>query len=640
MAIVKKLAIFLVLCTSMVHAQTYLRVPSSGVQWLAQAKVIKPLAKATPIHFIVWLKLRNKEQFDQLVQDLYDPHSQHYQQFLTPGTFDKYYAPTPDTEHAVQQYFVAQGMQAEIVNHSIRVTASAEQVERTLQTQLAYYAYQGKTVYANNSAPVLPADIAHYVLEITGLDNIKHFQPTVIRPRAALTPATEPQPLSFAWKTFSPQAQPTTRSLEGFSGADLRTAYKIADIAPVGGTKIDGTGQTIVIIDACGTHSPREIMADANIYNRVNHLPLFSSTNFTVIGPQGGAPRCRVFNPGWNEEINLDTQSAHTIADGAQIALVLAPSETDLLSTVSDVVNELINNNYSIGGFGNAYVVSNSWSELEPTGYDAVVETHLEIAAAHGISFNFSTGDCGDNTYTSSRCTDPVSQPTVNYPASSAFVTAVGGTSMFVDKNWQYAFEGLWGTYSAGGFLYGGGGGISQIVPLTAWQNVISGFTAGGYSGTVGSHNKRSIPDIAMLADPTTGLTISFDGQPTVLGGTSLSCPLFSATLTLVNQARALNGGVPHPIGQAAPYLYIFNSTLLNSRVLNRIAPPHLIISGATLPPTGAPLSAFTLEASGIPTTFSWDSSVTIAPENQFWNDGVGLGSPQIPNFVSVMATL
>ena len=54
----------------------------------------------------------------------------------------------------------------------------------------------------------------------------------------------------------------------------------------------------------------------------------------------------------------------------------------------------------------------------------------------------------------------------------------------------------------------------------------------------------RAVPDIAMLADPYTGLTIYEGNGYFVYGGTSLACPLFSGTLTLVNQARALlNGG-------------------------------------------------------------------------------------------------
>jgi len=622
-------------------APTYLRVFSPSVQALAQAKAIKPLANTTPITFTVWLKLRNKAQLDQLVPAMYDPRSPHYQQFLAPGIFDKYYAPSPEAEQAVLHYFLAQGMQAKMVNHSISVTASAQQVERTLKTRLHYYSYQGQTVYANSTAPVLSADIAPYILEISGLDNLHRFRPAALRRRDALASVVAPRPLYFAWDTFKPQAQPSTQSVNGFTGADLRAAYNVAAVAPIQGTNINGAGQTLVIIDACGTYGPAQIMADANKYSAVSQLPTLNSKNFAVLNPNGTPVKCVAHDSSWDDEISLDIQASHTIAENANIVLVLAPTDNDLDATAAEVIYTLITNNYRIGGFAHTYVMSNSWSGTEPGAYDPALETSIEIAAAHGISFNVSTGDCGDNTYSNSGC-EASSQPAVNYPGSSAFSTAVGGTSLFVDNNWHYAFESLWGSYFNGQFNGGSGGGISQNVDAVSWQNSISHFTAGGYTaGTIGAYNKRAVPDIAMLADPQTGLLIYVNGGIIQYGGTSLACPLFSGTLLLVNQARSLlNGGAPHPLGQAAPYLYHFNSTLLYGAALNLVAPPHLIISGAMLPPAGAPLSAFTLEFFGTAYTFGWDSSVTIAPENQFWNDGVGVGTPYIPNFVAVMATL
>ncbi len=116
---------------------------------------------------------------------------------------------------------------------------------------------------------------------------------------------------------------------------------------------------------------------------------------------------------------------------------------------------------------------------------------------------------------------------------------------------------------------------------------------------------------------------------------------MFSGTLTLVNQARTLlAGGVPNPIGLASPYFYTNNQALLQAKAIHLITPPHQIISGAE-PVTKGPLSAFKLYDTFFDQeiTFNWDSALTII-ENQFWNDVVGVGSPNIPNFVQKMATL
>ncbi len=152
-----------------------------------------------------------------------------------------------------------------------------------------------------------------------------------------------------------------------------------------------------------------------------------------------------------------------------------------------------------------------------------------------------------------------------------------------------------------------------------------------------------------MLGDPYTGLLIYINDDHNNIpgfttkqdGGTSLACPLFSATLLLVNQARALLNKAT-PIGQAAPYLYEQNKILQLKKALRVIMPPTIVFSNATPPPINnignipTPASSFTITNK----TFGWDSSLTIELEWQFWNDAVGVGSPNIPNFVMAMANM
>ena len=655
MFFIKRLVLFLVqilwiISTAYADSSTMQMILTSpGSLLINQAKLMGPVNPDKKINFTVWLKLRNKEQLDQMVSEIYDQKSVNYHKFLTYDEFNQHYAPSQDVENKVQLYFTALGMRAKIVNHSVRVTATVQQIERHLLVHMNHYRYQNRTVYANATPPVVTSAIGQYVLEISGLSNLSRFQPALhARPKINRKNNIS-QDLHLVWDSFIPSAQPTTTSLAGFTGAQLQTTYTLANITPIQGKAIDGAGQTLVIIDACGSNSSAQIMADANLYNNANEItPFILNENFAVINPDGstyttcGTPG----TTGWEDEIALDVESSHTLIPGANTVLVLSRNDDAPLDTaVHDVINTLISNNYTIAGFSNAYVVSNSWGISETMGSSPSMETDFETAAAHGLSFNFSTGDCGDGTYNSSwPCTSYGVQPSVEYPASSAYTTAVGGSSVFVDNNWNYAFEMVWGSYYQGAFYGGTTGGISQYYGPVSWQNSISGFTAGGYnSGTVGYYNKRALPDIAMLADPYTGLTIYEGGQSFVYGGTSLACPLFSATATLINQARTvLNGNSPNPIGQVAPYLYTNNSTLLKTKALHLITPPHQIIDGARPPPAGAPLSAFKIHDSfyNYDLTFGWDSSLTIAPENQFWNDGVGVGSPNLPDFVAIMATL
>lgn len=635
---------FMVMTSYAAQTNTLVTLPNLGSHLLAKSDLIEPINVETKLSFNVWLKLRNKPALDQLVRDVYDPNSRRYQHFLTPSDYEEQFAPDKKAENAVRQFFLNYGMQAKTINHHIRVTGSAAQIEQALHIQINYYRYKNHLFHANSTAPKLLPEIAQYVTDITGINTIPEFQEHLQRSENQHQSTTHE--LNSLSQNYFPSALPTDIALQGFSGANLQKAYNLNNIPKINGVRLNGAGQTLVIVDKCGTNGPAQILSDSNKYFRMNNIAPFITSgpdkNFSIINPDGSPFTTCPNASSFSREIVLDIEASHTIAPGDNTALVLG---TDQRTTLMDVIQNLIQNNYTIAGFPNAYVISNSWSS--PESLDAALESSLQLAAAAGISVNFSSGDCGDNTYTNAGKCDGSwpSLPTVNYPSSSAYVTAVGATALFVDNHYRYAFETVWGTVeSVGGvFSYTGGtgGGISQFYGPVPWQSAINTFTAGGYGPIHIYGNRRALPDIAMLGDPHTGLLIIAEGTQVQDGGTSLACPLFSATLLLVNQARnLLNKGTP--IGQAAPYLYQHNDTLLANAALHLIIPPNVMINGASQPPntsihnTPAPASSFTIGN----TTYGWDSSLTLEPENQFWNDGVGVGSPNIPNFVMTMANM
>src|SRR5207245_3217817 len=93
------------------------------------------------------------------------------------------------------------------------------------------------------------------------------------------------------------------------------------------------------------------------------------------------------------------------------------------------------------------------------------------------------------------------------------------------------------------GFQFGAGGGASLIFARPSFQ---SGLAVPGTT--------RLVPDIAWLADPFTGVEIiqTIGGVPSVgvIGGTSLSCPMFSGLMAIAAQKAG------HGLGQAAPLVY------------------------------------------------------------------------------------
>lgn len=243
-----------------------LKIPSPDLHLLKQATLIKPLPSKTKVSFIVWLKLRNKHELDQLVRAVYDPNSPHYQQFLTFDRYEQEFAPSHAVEDVVQNYFAAFGMQTKILHHSIRVTATAEQVKQSLHVQMNYYRYQGKMVHANAKQPELNADIGQYIVGITGLTSIPEFSPDVVHASAGThseNKALKSHALNFVWDNFMPTALPTTTSLNGFTGAQLQTTYNLNTIPPVNSVSINGAGQTLVIVDLCYQNNATTIATNA-----------------------------------------------------------------------------------------------------------------------------------------------------------------------------------------------------------------------------------------------------------------------------------------------------------------------------------------------------------------------------------------
>jgi subtilase family serine protease len=177
----------------------------------------------------------------------------------------------------------------------------------------------------------------------------------------------------------------------------MQTAYGFDKVIKKG---LDGTGQTVVIVDAFGSNT---ISADANLFSSLNNLPELTKLNFATFTPNGSAT-CTSTNGcitgNWQFETTLDVEWAHAMAPGANIALVLA---ADSSFTNLDIANLFAIEN-QLGT-----VVSNSFGQSEIALADQdpaelTVENGIsEIAAALGISQNVSSGDNGDDLATNTK---------------------------------------------------------------------------------------------------------------------------------------------------------------------------------------------------------------------------------------------
>jgi subtilase family serine protease len=329
-----------------------------------------------------------------------------------------------------------------------------------------------------------------------------------------------------------------------YSPQEIRHAYGVDQLLTRGD---QGKGQTVVIIDSFGSPT---ITSDLQAFDAGYGLP--APPSFKIIAPLGTVP----FNPtaipdqiGWAAETTLDVEWAHAMAPKASIVLLTSPvDETEGVQGMPQF-DELIN--YALDHhLGN--VISESWGATENTlftpGGEQVIRSFnasYARAAAMGVTALASTGDNGvGNVETDGVTVYPF--PTVNFPASSPLVGAIGGTSLTADTNGDYQSETAWSD---------GGGGISQqfrepfyqaFLPHSAQQEL------GGFRGT---------PDVSWNADPNTPILIylSFFGPSAAgyytIGGTSEGSPSWAGVVADLDQLAGRG------IGLLDPYAYALGAT-------------------------------------------------------------------------------
>src|SRR5256885_2621623 len=182
--------------------------------------------------------------------------------------------------------------------------------------------------------------------------------------------------------------------------------------------------------------------------------------------------------------------------------------------------------------------MSMSWGGREESGPGrarVAMQTALGDAAALGVPVTVAAGDRGWGDGESDG------QPHVDFPASSPYALACGGTKLTASGA-SIASEVVWNETSANEGATGGG--VSTVFALPAWQQGIAVPKAP--NGVAG----RGVPDVAGNADPLTGYQVLVDGVSEVIGGTSAVAPLWAALIARCNQKLG------RPLGDVHAALY------------------------------------------------------------------------------------
>jgi len=329
-----------------------------------------------------------------------------------------------------------------------------------------------------------------------------------------------------------------------YSPKEMRNAYGITHLIDRG---ITGKGQTIVIIDSFGSPT---IAKDLKKFDKDYDLP--NPPSFKVLAPLGTVKfdSSNSDQAGWADETTLDVEWSHAIAPGANIILLTSPvSETEGVQGLPQFLQlEQYALNHHLGK-----IISQSWAATENTLFDSAgkavfssYESFYQRAAAQHVTIFASAGDSGSSNVDVNNKTYPF--PTVGFPASSPYVTAVGGTSLYASTSGDYQHETVWDEVANGGGA--GGGGISQYFSEPAYQRTSLPETVqhklNGY---------RGIPDISYNADPYTSILVYESFIPgkagyEQIGGTSEGAPQWAGIIADANQLAG------RPLGFLNPALY------------------------------------------------------------------------------------
>jgi subtilase family serine protease len=468
----------------------------------AGAKLIRRMPGSQQLGLAISLQLRNEEELDQLLQQLYNPASPNYRHFLTVAQFTEQFGPTVVAYQRVIGFAQSHGLK---VTHTfanrlvVDVSGTVANVEQAFQVKMQIYRHptENRTFYAPDVEPTVEPGLP--VLSVEGLSTFNLSRPMLKK--------APPNGGVHSNQTGSgPGGQ--------FLGSDMRAAYG-------GGTSLDGTGQVVGLIEL-GPYRLGDVFSYFTSLDQPLNVPIVN----VLVGVNG------VCGVGCDDgEEAIDIQQAISMAPNLSALLVYETNgpTTDALNAYSQAASDNIAKQLSISfGWGGTPGSSQ--------GYEQV----FEELAAQGISSFVASGDAGANSGGG------------GYPGNSPNITDAGGTSLTTASAggaWQ-AETGWSGS--------GGGWNTQSPVPTGPPDFLWDQATAFSSSNNNGDPNYRNIPDVSAEANTDNYFCANGSCQGGV-GGTSLAAPRWAAFVALINQqaaANATSAGSNAPLGFLNPLIY------------------------------------------------------------------------------------
>jgi len=511
-------------------AQSWVPVPANTPSVSSKVATTPAPANQT-LKIVVGLRLQNLSSLEAFMQGLRGGKSTP----LTHARFVSEYSPTASQVQPVVDYLSGSGFtNIEVSEDNLLVSAQGTvgQAQKAFNTSLRVFKLSGKPAYAPAGRVMVPSSLGNIVLQVLGLSNATEISRNLS--------ANQNLKVMDRQKTFvmNPSAGGADLSIAGLTPGNLRKAYDA-------GTTSTG-GNTVVAVVTAGSDL-HQVISDLRQFELENQLPLIPVQVRQV------EPVPSPQDPSGDDEWDLDSQSITGLAYNVKKLIFYNTgglNDSDLLLANDAFATDNIAKvgNMSYGGCEDVQD-STLKDNLGTVGTNVFDEVFAE-AVAQGQTWSASSGDSGAACGVLVNLATPDSgvPSSVEYPASSPNVVAVGGTSLFVNTNYNYVTELAWD---------GGGGGTSNLEPAPMWQFDDEAVPTGATAGL------RALPDISMAAGPEgaagagvgTYASVVVNGADAGVLGTSWSSPLNVGAWARLESARC------NHLGFEAPILYGLDTT-------------------------------------------------------------------------------
>jgi subtilase family serine protease len=466
-----------------------------------RAPLVGHLSANQSMRLVLVLPLRNQEELDRFLQDVYDPASPSFREFLTVEQFASRFGPSSYDYKTVIRFAEANSLKVVGTSRNrlnVELTGSVASIESALHLTLGVYQHptEARTFYAPDREPT--PDLAVQLWHISGLDNYGIPRPALVHRNIH----------GDVHRDLYVRSNATTGSCpsQSFCGSDMRAAY-------YGGT-LTGSGQSVGLLEYLGTD-----LADLTTYYR--NAGQTNSVPITLVSTDGTSTSCLASDECDDTEQTLDMTQALGMAPGlSSLVMYVGSSDTALLNGMATAkpLNPQLSSSWV-------------WGPADPSTDDP----YFEEFAAQGQNYFQAAGDWEEWTQT-------LLNEGAIYPSDDIYVTSVGGTDLDTKSA-----GGAWSSETAWSDT---GGGISpDNFAIPSWQVA----AAAGCSSC--SKKYRNGPDVAansnftfyVCADQTTCTANEY-------GGTSFAAPMWAGYMALVNEQAALYG--KKTLGFINPSLY------------------------------------------------------------------------------------